>query len=167
MYITETTDNVRSLFEQLESKEDIIKLRFLIYIFELLNNNQINEKNEENPSLNKDDDIKIFTLEDIGFESNACTIFLQYLVMIYNGITGTNELYEDTGNVMGIVYSDEENKLNAKFEKLNFDEKLDVYSEIIIKCDNEMYFKSAIVIPMFDSVSNGYDIAKQIKNFKN
>lgn len=167
MYITETTDNVRKLIEQLENKDDISKLRFLIYIFGLLNNNQINETNDENPGLNKDDDVKIFTLEDIGFESNACTVFLQHLVMIYNNITKTNALYEDTGNVIGINYSDEENKLIANFEELNFDEKLDVYSEIIIRCDNETCFKLAIVIPMFDSVSNGYDIAKQIKNFKN
>ncbi len=33
MYITETTDNVRKLMEEIEYQEDISKLKFLIYIF--------------------------------------------------------------------------------------------------------------------------------------
>ena len=49
MYITNTTDNVRELIEELEQKDDLSKLDFLIYIFGLLNNNQINNKNEANP----------------------------------------------------------------------------------------------------------------------
>lgn len=31
MYIENTTDNVRSLIEELEQKKDLNKLRFLIY----------------------------------------------------------------------------------------------------------------------------------------
>ena len=46
MYITNTTDNVRGLIEELEQKKDLNKLRFLIYIFNLLNNNQINDINQ-------------------------------------------------------------------------------------------------------------------------
>lgn len=62
MYITETTENVRKLIEELENKNDITKLKFLIYIFGLLNNNQINDRNETNPDLIEEDDIEIFTL---------------------------------------------------------------------------------------------------------
>ena len=36
MYITNTTDNVRNLIKVLETKEDLNKLKFLIYIFGLL-----------------------------------------------------------------------------------------------------------------------------------
>ena len=64
MYITETTENVRNLWKQLEAQDDLSKLKFLIYIFELLNNNQINDKNEANPNL-IEDDIIIFNLENI------------------------------------------------------------------------------------------------------
>lgn len=71
MYITETTDNVRKLIEEVEKQNDITKLKFLIYIFGLLNNNQINDKNEANPNLNKDDDMEIFTLESVGLSPNA------------------------------------------------------------------------------------------------
>lgn len=167
MYITETTDNVRKLMEEIEHQEDISKLKFLIYIFGLLNNNQINDKNEANPDLMEDNNVKIFNLESIGLPFNACTILLQYFVMLYNGITNTKDIYEDTGNIIGVAYSSEEKTLLAKFEKLGFNEKLDIFSEIIIRCDNETYFKSNIVIPMFDSTSNGYAIAKRIKSLKN
>lgn len=167
MYITETTDNVRKLMEEIEHQEDISKLKFLIYIFGLLNNNQINDKNEANPDLMEDNNVKIFNLESIGLPFNACTVLLQYFVMLYNGITNTKDIYEDTGNIIGVAYSSEEKTLLAKFEKLGFNEKLDIFSEIIIRCDNETYFKPNIVIPMFDSTSNGYAIAKRIKSLKN
>jgi len=167
MYITETTDNVRKLMEEIEHQEDISKLKFLLYIFGLLNNNQINDKNEANPDLMEDNNVKIFNLESIGLPFNACTVLLQYFVMLYNGITNTKDIYEDTGNIIGVAYSSEEKTLLAKFEKLGFNEKLDIFSEIIIRCDNETYFKSNIVIPMFDSTSNGYAIAKRIKSLKN
>lgn len=167
MYITETTDNVRKLMEEIEHQEDISKLKFLIYIFGLLNNNQINDKNEANPDLMEDNNVKIFNLESICLPFNACTVLLQYFVMLYNGITNTKDIYEDTGNIIGVAYSSEEKTLLAKFEKLGFNEKLDIFSEIIIRCDNETYFKSNIVIPMFDSTSNGYAIAKRIKSLKN
>lgn len=167
MYITETTDNVRKLMEEIEHQEDISKLKFLIYIFGLLNNNQINDKNEANPDLMEDNNVKIFNLESIGLPFNACTVLLQYFVMLYNGITNTKDIYEDTGNIIGVAYSSEEKTLLVKFEKLGFNEKLDIFSEIIIRCDNETYFKSNIVIPMFDSTSNGYAIAKRIKSLKN
>lgn len=167
MYIAETTDNVRKLMEEIEHQEDISKLKFLIYIFGLLNNNQINDKNEANPDLMEDNNVKIFNLESIGLPFNACTVLLQYFVMLYNGITNTKDIYEDTGNIIGVAYSSEEKTLLAKFEKLGFNEKLDIFSEIIIRCDNETYFKSNIVIPMFDSTSNGYAIAKRIKSLKN
>lgn len=167
MYITETTDNVRKLMEEIEHQEDISKLKLLIYIFGLLNNNQINDKNEANPDLMEDNNVKIFNLESIGLPFNACTVLLQYFVMLYNGITNTKDIYEDTGNIIGVAYSSEEKTLLAKFEKLGFNEKLDIFSEIIIRCDNETYFKSNIVIPMFDSTSNGYAIAKRIKSLKN
>lgn len=167
MYITETPYNVRKLMEEIEHQEDISKLKFLIYIFGLLNNNQINDKNEANPDLMEDNNVKIFNLESIGLPFNACTVLLQYFVMLYNGITNTKDIYEDTGNIIGVAYSSEEKTLLAKFEKLGFNEKLDIFSEIIIRCDNETYFKSNIVIPMFDSTSNGYAIAKRIKSLKN
>ena len=167
MYITNTTDNVRGLIEELEQKKDLNKLRFLIYIFNLLNNNQINDKNEANPDLKDDEDIKIFNLEMTGLSPNSCTILLQYFASLYNIITKSNEVYEDSGNVMGINYDKEDNDIISKFEKLDFNEKLDLFSEIIIRYDNETYFDEKITMLSFDSELSGFDIAKQIKDFKN
>lgn len=167
MYITETTENVKKLIEELEKKDDITKLKFLIYIFGLLNNSQINDKNEANPDLVENDDIKIFTLDMVGLSENACTILLEYFVMLYNGLTNTKDAYEDNGNVLGIVYDKEDKKIDSQFEKLDFNEKLDVFSEIIIRYDNETYFDKKLTIISFDSKSSGFDIAKMIKNYKN
>lgn len=167
MYITNTTDNVRKLIEKLEQKDDLSKLNFLIYIFGLLNNNQINDKNEVNPDLIEDDDMKILSMEAMGLPNNYCTILLQYFVMVYKIKTNTNNIYEDNGNIIGIEYSDEDKEIASEFEKLNFNEKLDIFSEIVIRYDNETYFNEKITMLTFDSNSNGFDFAKRIQDFKN
>lgn len=166
MYITETTENVRKLIEKIESKDDITKLKFLIYIFGLLNNNQINDRNEANPDLIEDEDINIFTLDMVGLSDNACSILLEYYVMLYNKLTETSSAYMDNGNVFGIDFSEQDKILDSQFEKLNFNEKLDVFSEIIIRYDNETYFEKNLSFVSFDTKSNGFDIAKMIKDFK-
>lgn len=163
-------ENTRSVEEtndeELENKNDITKLKFLIYIFGLLNNNKINDKNEANPDLVEDDKMEIFTLESVGLSANACTILLEYFVMLYNGLTNSKEAYEDNGNVLGIVYDKEDKKLDSQFERLNYNEKLDVFSEIIIRYDNETYFEKKITIISFDSKANGFDLAHLIQEQK-
>lgn len=164
MYITETTDNVRKLIEKLEQEKDLNKLKFIIYIFGLLNNNQINDKNEANPDLIENDDMKVLTLESVGLSQNACTILLEYFVMLYNSITKTKDAYEDNGNILGVMYDKDDEEVISKFERLNFNEKLDIFSEIVIRYDNETYFDGKI--KTFDSKLNGFDIANMIKSFK-
>lgn len=166
MYITETTENVRKLIEKLEKENDITKLKFLIYIFGLLNNNQINDKNEANPDLIEEDELKIFTLETVGLSRNACTILLQYFALLYNSLTNTKSAYENSGNILGIKYDENDKKLDSEFENLNYNEKLDVFSEIIIRYDNETYFEKEFTMISFDSKSNGFDIAYSIQNLK-
>ena len=167
MYITETTNDVKIFIEELEGKNDISKLKFLIYIFSLLNNNQINDRDEPNPDLIEDDEMKIFDSEIIGLSKNACTILLQYFAMIYNGMTDSKDAYEYNGNVMGIHLDKEDEKIASKFEKLDFNEKLDVFSEIIIRYDNETYFKEKTLVISLGSNLSGFVIAKQIQTFKN
>lgn len=165
MYITETTENVRNLWKQLEAQDDLSKLKFLIYIFGLLNNNQINDKNEANPNL-IEDDIIIFNLENIGFPLNAGTMLLQHFMMLHNNITKTNNIYEDNGNILGINYNEIENEMNSQFEKLNFNEKLDIFSEIVISYYNETYFDKKITIMPFDSELSGFELANMIQKCK-
>ena len=166
MYITNTTEDVRKLVEELETTSDLTKLKFLVYIFGLLNNNQINDKNESNPDLIENDDMTIFNSEAIGLTTNACTILLQYFAMLYNGMTDSKDAYEDNGNLLGINYNKEDKKIASKFEKLNFNEKLDVFSEIIIRYDNETYFDNRILVVSLNSELSGFDIAKIIQSFK-
>ena len=166
MYITNTTEQVKKMIDELDKQDDLSKLKFLIYIFDLLNNNQINDKNVENPDMMDDDEIEIFTLQSVGLSVNACTILLQYFVMLYNGLTDTNDAYEDNGSVLGINYNDNDVNLISQFEKFTFNEKLDVFSEVIIKYDNESFFKEKITIMSFDSKSNGYDLAHLIQEMK-
>lgn len=166
MYITNTREDVRKLVEELERKNDICKLKFIIYIFNLLNNNQINDKNEPNPDLVEDDNLKIFNLEAIGLSLNACTILLQYFAMIYNGMTNSKDAYEDNETVMGITYSKEDQNIASQFEKLDYNEKLDVFSEIIIRYDNETFFDEKTLVLSFGSELDGFNIAKMIKDFK-
>lgn len=166
MYITNTTEDVRKLVEELERKNDICKLKFIIYIFNLLNNNQINDKNEPNPDLVEDDNLKIFNLEAIGLSLNACTILLQYFAMIYNGMTNSKDAYEDNETVMGITYSKEDQNIASQFEKLDYNEKLDVFSEIIIRYDNETFFDEKTLVLSFGSELDEFNIAKMIKDFK-
>lgn len=111
--------------------------------------------------------MKIFNLEMIGLSPNACTILLQYFVMLYNGITNTKKAYEDNGSVLGIEYSKEDRETISLFEKMVFNEKLDVFSEIIIRYDNETYFDKKITIMSFDSKLNGFDITEKIEKMKN
>ncbi len=165
MYITETTDNVMNLIGGIEKQNDVSKLKFLIYIFGLLNNDQINDKNEANPNLTEDD-IEIVNLESLGLSPNAGTILLQYFAMLYNNITKTKDAYENNGNIFGIDYTDEEKKLNSQFEKLDFNEKLDVFSEIIIRYDNETFFNKRITMMTFSSELSGYDLARVINSLK-
>lgn len=166
MYITETTDSVRKLIEELEQKEDLNKLKFLIYIFGLLNNNQINNKNEANPDLVEDENMEIFTLETIGLSQNACTLLLQYFAMLYNKLTLTENAYEDNGNILGIVLDKEDEKIASQFEKLEYNEKLDVFSEVIIRYDNKSYFTGNFISIPFDTKTNGFDIAHLIQKQK-
>ena len=166
MYITNTTEDVRKLVDELETTSDLTKLKFLVYIFGLLNNNQINDKNESNPDLIEDDDMTMLNSEAIGLTTNACSILLQYFAMLYNGMTDSKDAYEDNGNILGINYSKEDKNLASKFEKLKFNEKLDVFSEIIIRYDNETYFNDKTLVLSFDSKLSGYDIALLISKLK-
>ena len=164
MYITETTENVRNLWKQLEAQDDLSKLKFLIYIFGLLNNNQINDKNEANPNL-IEDDIIIFNLENIGFSLNAGTMLLQHFMMLYNNITKTNSIYEDNGNVIGLEYNENECEVISGFEKLTYNEKLDIFKELFITYDNNTYFKNDLNV-FLNSKMSGFDIAQKIEQFK-
>lgn len=68
--------------------------------------------------------------------------------------------------VESIDVTSTDNIMISEFEKLNYNEKLDIISEIIVRYDNETYFNEKITVLNFDSNLNGFDIAKNIQNIK-
>ena len=87
--------------------------------------------------------------------------------MLYNNLINAKNAYIDNTNVIGVIYDKDDKTLISKFESLDFNEKLDVFSEMIIRYDNETYFKDKITILTFDSKSSGFNIAKIIQEYKN
>lgn len=78
-----------------------------------------------------------------------------------------NISYLENNNIYGVDYLiDNSGKIISEFEKLNYNEKLDIISEIIIRYDNETYFNEKITVLNFGSNLNGFDIAKNIQNIK-
>lgn len=162
MYITNVTDDVRILFENLDKVDDYNRLNFLLYTFNSLNNNQINNKNEANPNLVENNHFIVFNFDNIGYSNEVCDIFLHYLVMV-NNIISDDKLYIDCGNVIGLKYND---KIITSFEKLNFIDKIDVINELIIRYDNKTYFNEPLEVVSFDSELSGYDITHLITKYK-
>lgn len=165
MYITETTNNVRNLMKNLEVMDDISKLKFIMYIFGLLKNKHINSKNEVNPDLIEDDELVIFDLNSIGIDNNVIENLLRHFMSLYNKTFNSKDLYELNGNIIGLKFNDKELAIISQFEKLEFIEKLDVFSEIFIRYDNETYFENINNVGLNIDL-DGYAIADLIQKFK-
>lgn len=87
----------------------------------------------------------------------------------------TSKMFKDEGyNILTLDFRNPSlsNHLNIlepiirEYEQFTFNEKLDVFSEVIIKYDNESFLKEKITIMSFDSKSNGYDLAHLIQEMK-
>ncbi len=163
MYITNTTDNVRVLFENLLKQNDNTKLKFLIYVLNSLYNNQISDMNTTNFI---DDDIKIFKFSLIGFDDELVFALLAYLVAVYNLSDVGKEVYLDDNNVVGMEYDMNEDEILSKYEKMSFNEKLDILSELLIRYDNFTFFEERITFITLGSNITGFDIAKLIQEYK-
>ena len=167
MFITETTEKVKELFEKIDELETVHKMRFILYVFDLLNNNQINSKNEMNPDLIEDEDLKIFNAEVIGFPIDFFDVFLSYNLAAYNMLIENKDAYINNGNVIGIKNDKIDSEMESMFSKLPFEDKLDVIAELMIRYENGTFFKDEISTTSFDDNRSAFDIAKEIKNYKN
>ena len=149
MYI-ESSNKVKELFCEYDDLKLEEKISSLIYIFNSFGNNQINSLNEYNPD-KLDSDVDIFNLNILGFPNDLIDIIIDYLkyLLKYKRITSENK-----------------NKFLSRYEKLNFVEKIDVITEIIIRMDNETLIDD-VWFPRLDSDLSGYDIALIIKEYKN
>lgn len=149
MYI-ESSNKVKELFCEYDDFKLEEKISSLIYVFNSFGNNQINSLNEYN--LDKlDSDVDIFNLNILGFPNDLIDIIIDYLKYLLKHKK---------------IKSENRNKFLSRYEKLNFVEKIDVITEIIIRMDNETLIDD-VWFPRLDSDLSGYDIALIIKEYKN
>ena len=63
-------------------------------------------------------------------------------------------------------YDKNEEEILSKYEKMTFNEKLDILSELLIRYDNFTYFEERITFITLGSDISGFDIAKLIQDYK-
>ena len=104
MYITDTTNNVRDIIASFDIKNDYGKMKVMMYIFEKIDNGQINSKNIANPNIGDNEDIEIFTFERIELTNKTCDILLQFFAMAFRELYKENVQYVDN-HFIGLDYN--------------------------------------------------------------
>ena len=141
IYLKNTSNDVKKIMEKIGELDKINKLKFITYILNLWNNNQINSLNETNPDLLDDSiDINIFNPSSIGYP-DLVKMLKEYWNHFY-------QIYR--------FYLKEYKELITLFEKLSFKEKKDVLSEVFLLLEHDE------LLP--DNV-DGYEIANLITKY--
>lgn len=138
MYLKHTSDEVKELVLKINELDKENKLKFIDYIFNLWDRNQINSLNNDNPNLLDDSiDIEIF---------NPSSIDYSYLVNEINEHWNYNyNLYR--------LYPKEYKKMIRIFERLSFKEKKDVIAELFLILEHDEFLPDSI---------DGYEIVRKI-----
>ena len=138
MYLKNTSNEVKELVLKMNQLDNENKLKFISYIFNLWDRNQINSLNESNPDLLDDSiDIEIFSPSSIDY-SYLVKEIKEYWNYNYN-------LYR--------LYPKEYKKLIPIFEKLSFKEKKDVFIALFLILEHDELLPKNI---------DGYEIARRI-----
>ena len=141
MYLRNTSNDVKDLIEKVNELNNENKIKFIIYILDLWDNNQINSLNETNPDLLDDSiDINIFNLSSIG-EYYLVNQIKEYWNIKY-------KLYQ--------LYLEYYKVLIPLFEKLSFKEKIDVLAELFLLMEHDDLLPDNI---------DGYNIATLITKY--
>lgn len=138
MYLKNTSDEVKELVLKINELDKENKLKFIDYIFNLWDRNQINSLNETNPSLLDDSiDIEIF---------NPSSVDYHYLVV------EIKEYWNYTFNLYRL-YLKEYKELIPVFERLSFEEKKNTLAELFLVLEHDELLPDNI---------DGYEIARII-----
>lgn len=122
MYLRNTSNEVKNLIEKVNELNNENKMKFIFYILDLWDKNQINSLNETNPDLLDDSiDINIFNSSSIG-EYYLVKQIKEYWNIKYN-------LYQ--------LYLKEYKVLIPLFENLSFKEKIDVLIELFLILEHD------------------------------
>ena len=138
MYLKNTSNVLKELIEKVNMLDKKNKLKFIDYIFNLWDRNQINSLNETNPNLLDDSiDIEIF---------NPSSIDYPYLI---------NEIkeYWNYNYSLYRLYPKEYKKMIRIFERLSFKEKKDVFIELFLILEHD---------ELLPDIIDGYEITGRI-----
>ena len=138
MYLKHTSDEVKELVLKINELDKENKLKFIDYIFNLWDRNQINSLNNDNPNLLDDSiDIEIF---------NPSSIDYRYLVIEIKE-------YWNYKYILYLPYPKECKELISLYEKLSFKEKKDVIAELFLILEHDEFLPDSI---------DGYEIVRKI-----
>ena len=141
MYLRNTSNDVKDLIEKVNELDIENKMKFIIYILDLWGKNQINSLNETNPDLLDDYiDINIFNPSSIG-EYYLVNQIKEYWNIKY-------KLYQ--------LYLKEYKVLIPLFEKISFEEKIDILAELFLLMEHDELLPDNI---------DGYNIATLITKY--
>lgn len=164
MFIINSSREVKTIMECVDSLKDYQKLQVFIPIFEQWSNNQINDKNEANPDLIDEEEIIIFNPSSIELD-NVFGISLVgeiYLFLVQKYSIKASEIVSESFD-MQLVHDREELQVLKKFERLSFKDKIDVVVEIILLLGN-FKIKGAGNEIMDSKIC--FDIARKILDYK-
>ena len=138
MYLKNIDNEVKKLIEKVNELDRENKLKFISYIFDLWDRNQINSLNENNPNLLDDSiDIEIFSPGCIGYPHlmNAIKEYWNYNYNLYR------------------LYRNEYKELISLFERLSFKSKKNILIELFLILEHDELLPDNI---------DGYEIARRI-----
>ena len=138
MYLKNTSNEVKELVIKINELDRDDKLKFISYVFNLWDRDQINSLSEVNPSLLDDSiDIEIF---------NPSSPYL---------VNEINERWNYNYNLYRL-YPKEYKKMIRIFERLSFKEKKDVIAELFLVIEHDELLPDSI---------DGYEIARKILKY--
>lgn len=141
MYLKNASNEVKELIDKIRKLDNENKLKFISYIFNLWDRNQINSLNEINPNLLDDSiDIVIFNSSNIDYPNlvNEIKEYWNYKYKLYR------------------LYPKECKELISIFERLSFKEKKDTLAELFLILEHDELLPDNI---------DGYEIARRIINY--
>lgn len=140
-YLKNTSNEVKELIDKICKLDNENKLKFISYIFNLWDRNQINSLNEVNPNLLDDNiDIVIFNPSSIDYPNlvNEIKEYWNYKYKLY------------------CFYQNEYKELISLFERLSFKDKKNILIELFLILEHDELLPGNI---------DGYEIARRIINY--
>lgn len=138
MYLKNTSNEVKELIDKIHKIDNGNKLKFISYILDLCDKNQINSLNETNPNLLDDSmDINIFNPNNID-----CPYLVNEIKEYWNYKYKFYQFYLEYYKV-----------LIPLFERLSFKDKKHTLAELFLILEHDELLPDNI---------NGYEIARKI-----